>query len=274
MLTDFLTYSFMQNALIGGLMISVICAVMSFFVVLKRLSFIGVGISHAAFGGVALAALAGFPIMLGAVGFALGMAWLIAFLREQGRLNEDTLIGIVFSAAMALGIVFVSLSKRFNADLFGYLFGSILSTTREDLLTIAILGAGVLITIRLFFKELLFVSFDEEIATISGVPVRFIYFLLLSLMALTIVVAMKIVGIILVSALLVVPAAAAHQVTHHYRTMLLLSVATGVISVVVGLSLSYRFDLASGATIVLVATAIFGILRGTAFCYKRVRAKA
>lgn len=258
MLTEMFSYAFMQKALLGGVMISVLCAVMSFFVVLKRLSFIGVGISHSAFGGVALAALLGVHISIGAIGFSLGMAWLIAIMRQRGKLHEDTAIGILFAFAMALGIVFVGMSKTYNSDLFGYLFGAILSVTTVDLWVIGILGIIVLALIRIFFKELLFISFDEEMAAVHGIPVNFLYALLLSLMAITIVVAIKIVGIILVSALLVIPAAAAQRLTSDYRVLLSLSVVIGVVAVVVGLVLSYVLDLASGATIVVTATAIFG----------------
>ncbi len=211
MIAEMLSYQFMQNALAGGIMVSVLCAIVSFFVVLKRLSFIGVGISHSAFGGVALAALLGVNIMFGAVGFSLGMALFIAFLRQRGKLSEDTVIGILFAFTMALGIIFVGLSNSYNVDLFGYLFGSILSITRTDLWVILILGASVLILIALFFKELLFICFDEEMAAVYGIPVNALYTLLLSLIALTVVVAIKIVGIILVSAFLVIPAAASRQ---------------------------------------------------------------
>lgn len=268
---EIFSYAFMQKALIAGLLISILCAIMSFFVVMKRLSFIGVGISHAAFGGVALAALIGINILWGALGFALSMAALIAYLRHKEKLHEDTLIGILFSLAMALGIVFVGLSKNYNADLFGYLFGSILSVTRSDLWIIGMLSMAVIGIVFLFFKEFLFLSFDEEMARIHGIPVNFLYFLLLELIALTVVVSIKIVGIILVSALLVIPAATARLLTQKYYIMVGISIALGVLSVILGLIFSTILDVASGAAIVIVASGFFGLCQLSVWVHHRLQ---
>jgi ABC-type Mn2+/Zn2+ transport system permease subunit len=166
-------------------------------------------------------------------------------------------IGIFYAAAMALGILFIGLSTGYNVDLFGYLFGSILAVSTSDLWLIGLLGLGVLLVVLLFFKELFFLSFDEEMARVNGLPVELLYYLLLGMMAITVVVAIKIVGIILVSALLVIPGATAFQITRNFRLMMLLSVLVGVVCGVVGLVLSYQFDLAPGATIVLTATGLF-----------------
>ena len=247
----------MQRALITGILIACLCALFSVFVVLKRLSFIGVGISHSAFGGVALGFLLGIDPTITAIIFSGAVALLIGFINRQGRLHEDTAIGIFFSLTMALGIIFIGLSRRYNVDLFGYLFGNILAVTGADLLLVVILSPVVFVLILSLFKELLFLSFDEEVAQVSGVAVSPVYYLFLLAMAVTIVIAIKLIGIVLVSALLVLPAATARQLTGHYRGLVFYSVATGVVSTVLGLFLSYQLDLASGATIVLFAGALF-----------------
>ncbi len=251
------SYGFMQKALIAGAMVSVICSLISFFVLVNRLSFIGVGISHAAFGGVAMGVFFNFSPTLSAILFSVLTAWMIGLVSRKGMLHEDTTIGIFYAAAMALGIVVIGLSGGYNVDLFGYLFGNILAVTRQDLWAILILGFLVIAILIFFFKELLYISFDEESAQVSGVPVTFLYYLLLTLMAVTIVVAMKVVGIILVSALLVIPAAAAYEVSGYFRTVLVISVFIGLVSTLGGLLLSVHLNTASGATIVLVAAVIF-----------------
>ncbi|MEK6775876.1 MAG: metal ABC transporter permease [bacterium] len=259
-MTEILAYGFMQKAFAAGILVSITCSVISFFVLVNRLSFIGVGISHAAFGGVAIGIFFGIEPTLSAVIFSVLTAWMIGIVSRRGRLHEDTTIGIFYAAAMALGIVIIGLSKGYTVDLFGYLFGNILAVTSTDLWIVVILGLFVLGTVFYFFKELLYVSFDEESAQVSGVPVAFFYYYLLTLMAVTIVISMKVVGIILVSALLVIPAAAAYEVTSHYRSVLMVSVIVGIVSALGGLLVSYRFNTASGATIVLMAAAVFLLL--------------
>ncbi len=251
------SYGFMQKAFMAGAMVSLICSLISFFVLVNRLSFIGVGISHASFGGVAIGFALGVNPTLSAALFAILTAWLIGLVSRKGMLHEDTTIGIFYAAAMALGIVIIGLSKGYNVDLFGYLFGNILAVSRQDLWVILLLGISVIALLTFFFKELLYISFDEESAQVSGVPVAFLYYLLLTLMAVTIVISIKVVGIILVSALLVIPAAAAYEVSGNFRTVLMVSVCIGLFSALGGLSLSVQFNTASGATIVLLAAVIF-----------------
>ena len=254
---EIFAYEFMQRAFLAGLMVSLLCSFIAFFVVLRRLAFIGVGISHSAFGGVALGILLQVNPILMAAAFSLAVSWLIGLVSRQGELHEDTAIGIFFSAAMALGVALISLSGSYNVDLFGYLFGNILSVNTADLWLVGILGSIALFFLILFFKELLYISFDEEMARVSGLPVTFLNYLLLTLMAVTVVVSIKVVGIVLASALLVIPAATGYQLARHYRLMLGISLLCGTSSSVLGLWLSYRYDLASGATIVLCSTLIF-----------------
>ena len=254
---EILEYAFMQRALVAGTVIGALCAIVGVYVVLKGLSFIGAGIAHASFGGVALGFLVGVNPVLAAVAFCLGVAWGIGVVARKGLVREDTAIGVFFASSMALGILFIGLMHGYNVDLFGYLFGSILAVTREDLWITLGLGAGIVLVVALFFKELLFVTFDPEMAEVTGVPAGKIYFLLISLVALTVVISIKVVGIVLVSALIVTPAAAAYQLTEDFRRMMALAVLIGVTSAVGGLLLSYALDTASGATIVLLATLIF-----------------
>jgi ABC-type Mn2+/Zn2+ transport system permease subunit len=252
-----LAYGFAQRALIGGVIVALACSLISFFVVVRRLAFVGMGISHAAFGGVAIGLVAGIDPVLSAGGFCAAVALGIGWFSRKGRIHEDTVIGILFATAMALGVLLVRLAGAYNLDLMSYLFGSILALSWTDVVIIAVLSVLAAAFIVLFFKELLFISFDEETATASGLPVRFAYYGLLVTMALTIVVSIKLVGIILVSALLVIPGAAGAQISRNYRGVLVAAVVIGVTSVVLGLYLSFWYDVASGATIVLVLFTLF-----------------
>jgi len=259
-MTDIFNLHFMQNAFLAGILLSLVLAVVSFFVVLRRLSFMGVGVAHSAFGGVALGALLGISPTLAAIGFAVIVSNAIGYIGRQGHLSTDTAIGIFFSLAMALGVIFIGMSDQYNIDLFGYLFGNILSITRQDLIVITVLGGLVLLSMGLFFKELLFVAYDREVAFVSGMPVVFLDHFFLTILALSVVISMKIVGIILVSALLVIPGAAASQITRRYHTMIAASIFIAVISTIGGLVISYYADLPSGASIVALASFIFFVV--------------
>jgi len=254
---DIFSLQFMQNAFLAGMMLSFVLAVVSFFVILRRLSFIGVGVAHSAFGGVALGALLGISPTLTAIGFAVVISNAIGYIGKEGHLGTDTAIGIFFPLAMALGVIFIGMSDQYNVDLFGYLFGNILAITRQDLIIIAILGGLVLLSTVMFFKELLFVAYDREVAFVSGMPVAFLDHFFLTILALSVVISMKIIGIILVSALLVIPGAAASQITHRYNSMIVISILIALISTSGGLVISYYADLPSGATIVTLASLIF-----------------
>lgn len=257
MLTEMLSYDFMQRALVGGVIVVLLCAFLSFFVVLKRLSFIGVGISHSAFGGLALGVVLGVNPLLSAAAFAVLVSWGIGITSKKGRLHEDITIGIFFSAAMAFGVALISISRGYKTDLFSLLFGNILAITAADIWTLAGCGGAVILFLILLFKELLTISFDEEVAHVGGLPVGFLYYGLLTAMAVTVVASIKVVGIILVEALLVIPGATGFQLSRNFRGMLLFSLLSGIASLVGGLVLSYAYDLASGATIVLCSALLF-----------------
>jgi zinc transport system permease protein len=256
---DILSYGFMQRALLAGVLAGLLCGVLGFFVVLRRLSFIGVGISHSAFGGIAIGVVLGVEPLVAAAVFTTLVAWGIGWLSRAGRLHEDTSIGIMFSSTMALGVALISLSQTYQVDLFGYLFGNILSVSPGDLWLLAVIALLVPAGIGLLFKELLFVAFDEEVARASGLPVTALSFLLLTCLALAVVAAIRVVGIILVEALLVIPAAIGYQLAQGYRAMLCIAVLSSVLSAVAGLFISYFFNVAAGATIVLVLTLVFGL---------------
>ncbi len=251
------SYGFVQRALVGGALIAVTCSLLSFFVVVRRLAFVGMGISHAAFGGVALGLAAGVDPVLSAGGSCALVALGIGWLSRKGRVHEDTVIGILFVSAMALGVVLVRVANAYNLDLMSYLFGSILALSWSDVALIAAIGFLALLYEMLFFKELLFLSFDRETAIASGLPVLAVDYGFLVMLSLVIVVSIKLVGIILVSALLVIPAAAGMQLSRNYRGVMAVSALAGLASVLLGLYVSFHYDLASGAAIVLVLFALF-----------------
>ena len=252
-----LQFAFMQRALLAGVLIGLLCAVVGSYVVHKGLSFMGAGIAHASFGGVALGVWLGIHPLLGALAFCLAVAWSIAWISLNTQVREDTAIGIFFASTMALGILVIGLIQGYRQDLFGYLFGSILSVSTADLWIILSCTALVLLLLWLFGKELLFVIFDAEGAAVSGLSAHSLYYLLITLVTVTVVISIKVVGIVLVSALLITPAAAASQLSERFGRILLCAVAIGIASTLAGLLLSYWWDTASGATIVMVVTAVF-----------------
>jgi ABC-type Mn2+/Zn2+ transport system permease subunit len=254
---EFLSYGFIQRALLTGCLLGATCAVLGVFVVLKRMAFIGVGISHAALGGVALGLLAQVPPVAAAGVFSLGVAWVIGWITRKGEVSADTAIGVFFPTAMALGVALISLSGTYRQDLLGYLFGNILSVGPGDLWLLLGLAGVSLGILTLFFKEFLFIGVDEEAAKAAGIPAAFLNYLLLSILAITIVAAMKLVGIILVSAFLVIPAATGQVLARSIRGMVAVSVGSALLSVVAGLWLSWLWDLPSGASIVLLSAALF-----------------
>jgi ABC-type Mn2+/Zn2+ transport system permease subunit len=266
---DLLAYDFMQRSLLAAAMVGGLCSVIGVFVVLRGLAFVGAGTSHAAFAGVALGYLLGWPPLLLAIVFGLATVWITGWMEEQGRMKLDVSIGILYTATMALGILFIGLMKSYNAEVYGYLFGSVLSVTPDELHIIGALGILVLGLIVVFSKELYFIAFDQEMAEASGVPARQIYFLLLTLVALTVVVSLKTVGAILVFAMILIPASTAYQLTHSLRTLTLYSAMIGISTSVAGVLISALWDIPSGPAIVLLATSIFFI--SVFFSPKRVK---
>jgi zinc transport system permease protein len=257
-------YEFMQRAFIAAVLVSIACGVVGTYVVIKRIVSLSGGISHAAFGGVGLGYFLGLDPVLAAIPFSILSAIGIGTINQRVKVSEDTAIGILWSVGMALGIIFISLTPGYAPDLFGYLFGNILTVANSDLLIMFILDLIIIATVFLFQREFLAISFDEEFSKALGMRSEFIYMLLLSMVALSVVVLIKVVGVILIIALLSIPAAISKQFTHDIKKLMFFSVIIGIILTIAGLLLSYIFNLASGATIILVlgiAFTIFSLLK-------------
>lgn len=259
---ELLHYEFMRNAFFAAVLVGIACGIVGAFVVIKKIVFISGGITHAAFGGIGLGYLLNINPVLTAIPFSLLSAIAIAILSKKTKISEDSAIGIIWSVGMALGILFISLSPGYAPDLFGYLFGSILTVPTSDIIMMLVLDIIIIVTVLLLYKELHALSFDEEFSMIVGVPTKTLYLILLCLVALSIIVLIKVVGIILVIALLTIPATIAKQFTSNLKKLIVLSTSTAVVSTIIGLWLSYIFDLPSGATIVLLLAFVFIISTG------------
>jgi len=247
----------MVRALIAATLIGLVCSVVGVYVVLRNLSFIGDGLAHASFAGIVIAYLWKLDLYIGGLIFAVLTALGIGVVSKKSEISLDTAIGVFFTAAFALGVLLMSRVQNYVVDLQDFLFGNILSIDRRDIIIVAVLVVLVLSTIALFYKELLFSSFDPVTAGASGVPVEALSYMLLVMLAVTIIVSLQAAGIVLVAALLVTPAATAYQFTNRFGSMMVISACVGVASAIIGLYVSYYFNVASGATIVLVATACF-----------------
>jgi zinc transport system permease protein len=254
---EMLASPFMQKAFIAGILVSLLTGVISAFVVLRKMSFIGAGISHAAFGGVAIGFFAGINPLVTAIIYAVIVAIAIETTVRKGRISEDASIGIFYSVSMAIGIALISLSKTYNVDLFGYLFGNILAITREDILLTLVTSIIVIGATLASLKELFLITYNEELARVSGIPVNLMNVLFLVALSLSIVVSIRIVGIIMVSALLVIPGATARLFARGLISMIVISCLAGLAAVVAGLVISYEYDVAPGAGIVITSAAIF-----------------
>jgi len=256
-LTDPFTLAFMQRALIASLIVGVVCSVIGCFVVLRAMAFLGDALAHAILPGVAVAYLLGANLLVGALVAALVVAVGIGFFSRRGGVKEDTAIGILFAAALALGVVLISTVHSYATDLTHILFGNVLGVTAGDLWLTGLLGLAVLVTLLALFKELQLASFDPVLAHVLGKRPELLRFTMLILLALTIVVSLQTVGVGLVAALLVTPAATAYLFARRLPTMMVVSAAIGAASSVGGLYVSYYLDVASGAAVVLTATAFF-----------------
>jgi manganese/iron transport system permease protein len=252
-------YAFMQRAFVAALAVGLLCSTMGTYVVLRKLSFIGDGIAHASFAGIVIAYLRGLNFYIGAAVVAVITAVGIGFVARRGRISLDTTIGVLFTGMFALGVFLMSQQRNYAVDLQSFLFGDILAVQPQDLWLIVGLSAIVAISVVMMFRGLLYTTFDPVVAQASGIAAPRYEYALLILLALTIVVALQAVGIVLVAALLVTPAAAAYQLTSRFSPMMALAAVFGAVSAVGGLYLSYYVRASSGATIVLFATVLFFI---------------
>jgi zinc transport system permease protein len=249
--------TFLQHALIGGLLASLGCGVIGTYVVAKRISFVAGGIAHSVLGGMGIAYFLGASPLAGALAAALVAALIIGWVNLRLRQNEDTIIAALWAVGMAVGVLFISRTPGYNADLMSYLFGNILMVSRADLYVMAALDAVAILLVTLFSKQFLAVSFDQEFARVQGVRVEVFHLLLLCLVALSVVVLIQVVGLILVLALLVLPAAIAAQYLSRLVPIMVLAIVLGMTFTCGGLALSYAPDLPAGATIVLLAGAAY-----------------
>ncbi len=252
-----LSYGFMQRGLAAALMVGVLCAIIGCYVVLRSMAFLGDALAHAVLPGVALAYLLRGNLLIGALAAAVAVALGIGLFSRRGTLREDTAIGILFSAALSLGVVLISLGRTYAVDLTHILFGNVLGVRTDDLWLTGGLGLAVLATVGLLYKEFLVVSFDPVLATTLRLPVERLRNLLLVLLALTVVISLQTVGVGLAAAMLVTPGATAYLLTRRLFPMMVVAAGLGAFSAVAGLYLSFYLNVASGAAIVLVATALF-----------------
>jgi len=250
---DALQFSFLRNALLAGVLVSIACGIIGTFVVINRIVFVSGGIAHAAYGGIGLGYFLGFNPVWGAVLFSVMAALGMGTIQRSTHQRADTLIGVMWALGMALGILLVDLTPGYKSNLMSYLFGSILTVSTYDLWVILALDLAIIVLVTLFFKELVALSFDETFATVANVPVQTLALLLLVLIAFTVVMLMQVVGLIMVIALLTIPAAISTIAARDMRVLMVLASFLGGVFTMAGIWLSYTFDLTSGATIIMVA---------------------
>ena len=253
-----LQFEFIQHALIAGILVSFAAGIIGSLIVVNRMVFLAGGIAHASYGGIGLAVFFGLPIFLGASLFAVAAALLIASLTLHKRHRIDTFIGLIWAVGMAIGVIFIDLTPGYNVDMMSYLFGSILAVSTEDLYFMAALLAVILFVMTFWYRDILAVSYDSEYAALRGVNVRFFYTLILILAALTVVVSIKVVGLILVIAMLTIPVYIAEKLSHSLFSMMFLSGFIATLFTLVGLWFSYTYNLTSGASIILISAASLG----------------
>ncbi len=250
-----LELSFFQNAIAAGLMVSVTCGIVGTLVVVNRLVFLSGGMAHAAYGGIGLAFFLGLPYMVGTLGFTIAAAVIVAAITLKTQHRSDTVIGVLWAVGMALGVILIDLTPGYHVDLMSYLFGSILTVSRVELLQMAATGVLILVLVGYFYQEFLALSYDQEFARLRGVPVTALYILLLCMVALSIVMIIRVVGLILVMALLTIPPSIAEKYAGSLWVMMLVSVLLSSLFILTGLWLSYSLNLTSGATIIMVSAA-------------------
>ena len=254
-----LSYEFIQNAIIAGILVSMMAGIIGSLVVVNRMVFLAGGIAHAAYGGLGIAIFTGIPIFLGTSLFAIATALFMAFVTIHQREKIDIFVGLIWAVGMAIGIILIDLTPGYNVDLMSYLFGSILAVSRDDLYFMGTLFIIILASVGYWYRSILAVSYDSEYASLSGINVKFFYTLILILSALSVVVAIKVVGLILVIALLTIPIYIAQNLSSSLHGVMISSSLIATLFTLTGLGLSYSFNLTSGATIILVSATSLAI---------------
>ena len=256
---DALHFEFMRNALMAGVFASLICGVVGTFVVVNRLVFLAGGIAHASYGGIGLAFFFGIPYIMGTIGFSLIAALIMTGVMLRYKTRADTFIGVLWAVGMAVGIIFIDFTPGYNVNLLSYLFGSILAVPTTDIWWMLGLSIVTVFAATFFYRDILAISYDDEFARLRGVPVNLMYFLFIALVAISIVLIIRVVGLILVIALLTIPPHIAEKYVRSLSMMMVLSTLLALVFNISGLWLAYTFDLTSGAAIILCATAGFFI---------------
>ena len=256
---DALQFEFIRNALLAGILVSISCGIIGTLVVVNRIVFISGGIAHSAYGGIGLALYTGLSPTLGAALFSVAVAIIMGAITLKNKHRADTIIGVLWAIGMGLGIIFIDLTPGYNVDLMSYLFGSILSVQKTDIWFMIPLVIVIILTILTFYREFIALSYDEEFAFVVGIPVKTLYLVLLCMTALSIVMIIRVVGLILVIALLSIPPYIAEKYTSSLGKMMVLASLLGILFTLLGLWLSYNYDITSGATIIMVAGVSFFI---------------
>ncbi len=252
-----LQFEFMRNALLAGLLASIMCGIIGTLVVVNRIVFLSGGIAHASYGGIGLAFFFGFSHLWGIIGFALLFAFIMAAVSMKSKQRADTVIGVLWAVGMALGVIFLDLTPGYNVDLMSYLFGSILTVPHSDLWFMLVIDGLVMFMASYYYHDLISLSYDEEFAQVRGVPVKFLYFLMIAMIALSVVMVIRVVGLILVIALLTIPPYIAEKYADSLFRMMIYSIVLNLFFTTAGLFLSYYLNLTSGATIIMVAGICF-----------------
>ncbi|MAD42326.1 MAG: hypothetical protein CL623_08035 [Arcobacter sp.] len=258
---EILEYDFIQNALLAGVLISIAAGIIGSLVVVNKITFLTGGIAHSSYGGIGIAIYLGLPVLFGATVFAIITAVIIAILTLNNRTRVDAIIGMMWAFGMAIGIVFVDLTPGYNVDLMSYLFGSIIAVSSEDIMYMTFLDIFIISIVVYFYKEILTVSYDSQFARLRGINVKFFYTLILILSALCVVAAIKAVGLILVIALLTIPTYLAETFANKLSSMMILSSLLATIFTILGLVISYTYDISSGASIIIVAVVILTLIK-------------
>ena len=256
---EILQYEFIQNALIAGILVSIVSGIIGSLIVVNRMVFLAGGIAHTSYGGIGMAVYFGFPIFLGASLFAVSAALLMAYITLNNRERIDTFIGLIWAVGMAIGIILIDLTPGYNVDLMSYLFGSILAVSSDDLYFMSILLVAIIFIMTFWYRDILAVSYDSQYAALRGINVKFFYTLILIMSALTVVMAIKVVGLILVIALLTIPIYIAEKLSQSLKMMMIISGILSSIFTICGLYLSYTYDLSSGASIIIISTICLGL---------------
>jgi zinc transport system permease protein len=259
---EILTYSFMHRALISGISIAILCSVVGLFLVLRRYSLFGDAIAHSSFGGIALGLLAGVYPLWTAYGVSIVSALIITRIKDRYNISGDASIAVLLSSGIAAGLVIISFSGGFTIDIFSFLFGSILLVSVNDTVLILALTGAILIVILLLYRQILYSTFNEEQAKVSGIPVEKINYLIIFMAGITVVTSIQLVGVLLISALFVIPNVSAIMYGKGFKQTAIISMSFSVFSVVVGILISYVFDITPAGTIVLLSIGLLGVTMG------------